>query len=42
MEAPTIQGVLDRNLDLSRALRINGTPGFVVGDGAFAGARGRR
>lgn len=39
MEAPTIQAVLDRNLDLARALRINGTPGFVVGDGVFAGAR---
>jgi protein-disulfide isomerase len=39
MEAPTIQALLDRNLDLGRALRLNGTPGFVVGDGVFAGAR---
>jgi protein-disulfide isomerase len=38
MQAPAIQALLDRNLDLARALRINGTPGFVVGDKVFAGA----
>src|SRR5262249_40797347 len=32
MQAPAIQTLLDRNLDLARALRINGTPGFAVGD----------
>jgi protein-disulfide isomerase len=39
IEAPTTKALLDRNLDLARALRINGTPGFIVGDGVFAGAR---
>jgi len=38
MQAPPIQAMLDRNLELARALRINGTPGFVVGEKVFAGA----
>jgi len=38
MEAPAIQGLLDRNLDLARALRINGTPGFAAGDKVVMGA----
>jgi len=37
-EAPAIQAMLERNLDLARALRINGTPGFVVGDKVLVGA----
>ena len=36
--APAIQAMLERNLDLARALRINGTPGFVVGDTILVGA----
>jgi protein-disulfide isomerase len=39
MEAPMTKALLDRNLHLARALRINGTPGFVVGEAVFAGAR---
>jgi len=31
MEDPMIQEAIDRNLVLARALRITGTPGFVVG-----------
>jgi|SRR6266567_2174458 len=38
MEAPAILALVQRNLDLARALRINGTPGFAIGDKAFAGA----
>ena len=37
MQAPAIQTLLDRNLDLARALRINGTPGFAVGDKVAVG-----
>ncbi|SRR6266508_772195 len=37
-EAPAIQAMLERNLDLARALRINGTPGFAIGDKVFTGA----
>lgn len=33
-----IQGAIDRNLALAQALRINGTPGFVVGDRILRGA----
>jgi protein-disulfide isomerase len=32
MADPAIQAAIDRNLALARALHINGTPGFVVGD----------
>ena len=38
MQAPAIQTLLDRNLDLARALPINGTPGFAVGDKVAVGA----
>jgi 2-hydroxychromene-2-carboxylate isomerase len=31
MEDPMIQEAMDRNLVLAQALRITGTPGFVVG-----------
>ena len=37
-QAPAIQAMLERNLDLARALRINGTPGFVIGDEVLVGA----
>jgi protein-disulfide isomerase len=39
MESPTIQALLERNLDLAQALRITGTPGFVIGDKIVTGAR---
>src|SRR5260221_7661083 len=32
MQDPAIADVLDRNLKLAQALRITGTPGFVIGD----------
>jgi protein-disulfide isomerase len=35
---PAIQAAIDRNLALAQALRINGTPGFVVGDQIVRGA----
>ena len=38
MDDPAIAAAIDRNLDLAQALRINGTPGFVVGDNVFLGA----
>lgn len=38
MEAPWVQAGIDRNLALSRALGINGTPSFVVGDRIVSGA----
>lgn len=38
-ESPAIQAMLERNLDLAQALRITGTPGFVVGDKVVTGAR---
>ena len=33
-----IQAAIDRNLALAQALRINGTPGFVMGDQILRGA----
>ncbi|MCA9920680.1 MAG: DsbA family protein, partial [Anaerolineales bacterium] len=33
-----IDAEIDRNLALARALRINGTPGFVIGDEILRGA----
>lgn len=38
MEDTGIADALDRNLELARALRITGTPGFVVGDEIVRGA----
>jgi protein-disulfide isomerase len=38
MEASSIQAAIDRNLALARALGINGTPSFVVGDKVVSGA----
>ena len=38
MMAPVVTGVIERNYALARALDINGTPGFVIGDRIIAGA----
>lgn len=38
MQAPEISARLDKNIDLARALGINGTPGFAIGDKLFTGA----
>jgi protein-disulfide isomerase len=38
MQDPAIAGVVDRNLKLAQALRISGTPGFVIGDQILVGA----
>ena len=38
MEDPAIQNMIDNNLALARALRINGTPSFVAGDKIIRGA----
>lgn len=38
MEDPTIKAAIDKNLALALALRINGTPGFVIGDQILRGA----
>jgi protein-disulfide isomerase len=38
MEDPAIQAAIDRNLALARALRIDGTPGFVIGEQIVRGA----
>jgi protein-disulfide isomerase len=38
MADTTIQGALDRNLALAQALRLAGTPGFVIGDQILRGA----
>ena len=38
MQLPDIQAAIDRNVELAQALKINGTPGFVVGDQIFPGA----
>lgn len=37
MNAPDIQAAIDRNLALAQALRINGTPSFVIGDQIIPG-----
>lgn len=38
MEDPAIQDAIDRNIALAQALRINGTPGFVIGGQILRGA----
>jgi protein-disulfide isomerase len=38
MASPEIQAEIDKNLELGRALDINGTPGFVIGDQIISGA----
>lgn len=38
MQDPKISAQLDKNIELARALNINGTPGFVVGEAIFASA----
>ncbi|MBI2737093.1 MAG: DsbA family protein [Rhodospirillales bacterium] len=38
MEAPEITALIERNRDLARALRITGTPSFVIGDQMLRGA----
>jgi len=38
MDSPEIQAEIDKNLELGRALDINGTPGFVIGDQIVGGA----
>lgn len=38
MEAPEIQSDIDRNLALAEALRITGTPTFIIGDRLVPGA----
>lgn len=38
MEDPTITAVIEKNLALARALRIDGTPGFVAGRQILRGA----
>jgi protein-disulfide isomerase len=38
MQSSEIAAEIDKNLDLGRALEINGTPGFVIGDQIVGGA----
>jgi len=38
MDDPAIAAAIDKNLALARELRINGTPGFVIGDQILRGA----
>lgn len=38
MQLPEIQAEIERNLELASALRINGTPGFVIGQEIVRGA----
>lgn len=38
MEDPGLQAILERNLDLARAIGVTGTPGFVVGGNVHQGA----
>jgi protein-disulfide isomerase len=38
MQDPSIQMAIDRNMALATALRISGTPGFIVGDQILRGA----
>ena len=38
MADPAIQAAITKNVALAQALRINGTPGFVMGDQILRGA----
>ncbi len=38
MDAPTVDAMIKRNIDLARALGIGGTPAFVIGDRVIPGA----
>ena len=38
MTDPSIQTAIEKNLALAQALRINGTPGFIMGDQVLRGA----
>jgi protein-disulfide isomerase len=38
MNDPAIQAAIEKNLELAQALRINGTPGFVIGEQILRGA----
>ncbi|MER8576594.1 DsbA family protein [Mesorhizobium sp. M1409] len=38
MQQPEILAAIEQNVKLAQALKINGTPGFVVGDQIFPGA----
>jgi protein-disulfide isomerase len=38
MQDPAIQAEIDGNLELAQALRITGTPGFVIGNEFVRGA----
>ena len=38
MQRPEILAAIEQNVKLAQALKINGTPGFVVGDQIFPGA----
>ncbi|TKB66411.1 MAG: DsbA family protein, partial [Mesorhizobium sp.] len=38
MQRPDIQASIDRNTQLAQALKISGTPSFVVGEQIFPGA----
>jgi protein-disulfide isomerase len=40
MTSPAIQNEIRKNLELGRALGINGTPTYVVGDRILSGAVG--
>jgi protein-disulfide isomerase len=42
MESPEIQAMIKRNHDLAQALRISGTPAFVIGDTLVPGAIDRK
>lgn len=39
MDSPEIEDILKRNFALAEALRLNGTPSFVVGDALIRGGR---
>jgi protein-disulfide isomerase len=38
MEDPAIWAAIDRNLELARTLRVDGTPAFVIGEHILRGA----